>query len=56
MLIIHIFLGSSPAGSAVVLALAFGFDTLVPVVAAAPLGFAVAFPVSRVIARRLSGV
>ena len=55
MLIIHIFLGSTLAGSAVIIALILGYDTLIPIIAAAALGFAAAIPASYAIARRLAG-
>lgn len=54
-LIIHIFLGSSLAGAAVIAVLSLGYDTLVPILVAAGLGFFGAFPVSYAIAKRLSG-
>lgn len=53
-LIIHIFLGSTLAGSAVILALVLGYTTAVPIVVAALLGFAVALPASWLIAKRLA--
>ena len=55
MLIIHIFLGSAISGSAIVLALVLGYDTLVPLVAVAVAGFVVSFPASYLIAKRLAG-
>lgn len=53
MLVIHIFLGSTLAGVGVVAALTLGLDTLTPILVAAGVGFAVAFPASWAIARRL---
>lgn len=53
VLILHIFIGSTLAGSFVVAALAGGYDTLVPILIAAGAGFLVAFPVSWLVARRL---
>lgn len=53
-LIIHIFLGSTLAGSAIVLALVMGFDTALPIVTAGVVGFLVGFPVSWIVAKRLS--
>jgi len=55
MLVIHIFLGSTIAGSAVILALTLGHDTLAPILISAGLGFAAAFPVSWAVAKKLSG-
>lgn len=54
MLILHIFIGSTLAGSAVVAALATGYDTLPAILAAAAFGFVVAFPVSWTVAKKLS--
>lgn len=54
-LIIHIFLGSTLAGSAIVAALSAGYDTLAPIVIAGGAGFVLAFPVSWYIARSISG-
>jgi len=53
-LVIHIFLGTTLAGSAVVAALVLGYDGAVPIVTAAALGFFAAFPLSWVIAKRLT--
>ncbi|MGI1660828.1 CTP synthetase [Palleronia sp. KMU-117] len=54
MLIIHIFLGSTIAGSAIILALVLGYDTLVPIAIAGIAGFVLSFPVSWMVAKRLS--
>lgn len=48
-------IGVSLAGSAIVVALTLGHDTLVPIVVAAAIGFAAAVPVTWVVARKLSG-
>ena len=53
-LLLHIFIGSTLAGSAVVVALVMGKDTLYPILIAALIGFVVSIPVSWVIARKLS--
>jgi len=53
-LVIHIFLGTTLAGSAVVAALVLGYDGAVPIVTAAALGFFAAFPLFCVIAKRLT--
>ncbi len=55
MLIIHIFLGSTAAGSAIVVALVLGYDTTVPIVVAAVVGFLASVPASWMIAKRLAG-
>jgi predicted PurR-regulated permease PerM len=55
MLILHIFLGSTVAGSAIILALVLGYDTLTPILVAGAVGFVLSFPVSWIIAKRLSG-
>lgn len=54
VLILHIFIGSTLAGSAVVAALTLGFDTLVPILVAAALGFVAAIPVSWLVAREIA--
>ena len=53
ILILHLFLGSTLAGVAVIAVLTAGYGTLTPIVSAAALGFLAAFPVSRSIAKRL---
>jgi hypothetical protein len=55
MLIIHIFLGSTIAGSAIIVALVLGYDTLVPIVVAGVAGFVASIPASYAIAKRLAG-
>ncbi|WP_299851610.1 CTP synthetase [uncultured Roseovarius sp.] len=52
-LILHLFIGSTLAGSAVIAALASGHDTLIPILIAAAIGFCAAFPVSWAVARKL---
>lgn len=54
MLLLHIFIGSTLAGSAVIAALTMGFVTLTPILVAAALGFVAAFPVSWYVAKTLS--
>lgn len=54
ILILHIFIGSTLAGSAVIAALTLGYDTLTPILITAALGFVAAFPVSYAVARRIS--
>lgn len=47
-------IGTTLAGSAIVVALVMGRDTLVPLVVAAAIGFALAIPVSVGVARALT--
>ena len=47
-------IGTTLAGSAVVVALVIGQDTLVPIVSAAALGFVAALPVTYLVARKLT--
>lgn len=54
VLILHIFIGSTVAGSAVVVALATGYDTLAPILITAGIGFLAAFPVSWYVVKRIS--
>ncbi len=53
MLIIFIFLGTTLAGSAMVVALTLGYGTLVPLLVSAAIGAVVALPISWVVAKRL---
>ncbi len=54
MLILHIFLGSTLAGSAVIVALTMGYDTTLPILVSAAIGFVAAFPVSWTVAKKLT--
>jgi hypothetical protein len=54
-LLIHIFLGSTLAGSAIVVALTLGYDTWVPITVAGIGGFVLGFPASWAVAKRLAG-
>lgn len=56
MLIIHIFVGSTIAGSFIIAALTMGFDTAQPLVISGLVGFVVSFPASWWIARAVSRV
>ena len=51
--ILHLFIGSTLAGSAVIMALVIGQDTLRPILIAALIGFLAAFPVTWVVTRAL---
>ncbi len=55
MLIIHLFLGATLAGSAIIVALIFGYGTTMPILAAGVVGFVAAFPASWIVAKKLSG-
>lgn len=55
-LILHLFIGSTLAGSAVVAALASGYDTLMPILIAAAVGFVAAIPVSAIVAKKIYGL
>lgn len=54
MLLIYSIAGASMAGTAIVVALVSGFDTLRPILIAAALGFAAALPASWLIARKIN--
>ncbi len=53
MLILHVFIGSTLAGTFVIGALTMGFDTLPAILMSAVVGFFAAFPVSWMVAKRL---
>lgn len=53
-LILHIFIGATLAGSAVIAALASGYDTLQPILIAAAVGFVASIPINWYVARQLS--
>ena len=55
MLIVHIFLGSTLAGTAVIAVLVMGYTAVLPIVVAAAVGFVAAFPASYLVARKLEG-
>ena len=52
-LVLYAVIGTSLAGSLIVAALVAGYDTTVPVVVAAALGFAAAIPVSLMVAKAI---
>ncbi len=54
-LILHIFLGSTLAGSAVIAVLVLGFASWTAMLIAAVVGFVAAFPASYMVARKLEG-
>lgn len=51
--ILHLFIGSTLAGSAVIAALVSGHDTMKPILIAALVGFILAFPVTWAVTRKL---
>jgi putative flippase GtrA len=51
--ILHLFIGSTLAGSAVIAALVMGQDTLTPILIAALIGFVAAFPVTYLVTKKL---
>ncbi|RZV99627.1 MAG: CTP synthetase [Rhodobacteraceae bacterium] len=55
-LIVHIFVGTTIAGSAMILALTMGFDTLRPLITAAAMGGVLSIPVSWAVASRIAGL
>ncbi len=52
-LILHLFIGSTLAGSAVIVALVMGQDTMTPILIAAALGFLMAIPVTWIVAKMI---
>ena len=53
LLIVHLFLGSTLAGTAVIVALTMGWDTLQPILLAALIGWVVSLPVTWYVARAI---
>lgn len=53
LLILHIFIGSTLAGTAVIAALSLGYDTLTPILVTAAVGFVAGFPLSWIVAKKL---
>lgn len=51
--ILHLFIGATLAGSAMIAALVTGHDTLSPLLIAAAAGFVAAFPVTWLVTRKL---
>lgn len=51
--ILHLFIGSTLAGTGVIAALVSGFDTLNPILITAVLGFLLAVPVTWLVTRAL---
>jgi hypothetical protein len=54
ILILHIFIGATLSGIAVIVALLMGASTLTPILIAAAIGFIAAFPVAYLMAARMS--
>lgn len=52
-LILHLFIGSTLAGSAMIAALVAGYDTLSPILISAALGFVVSIPVTIMVAKKI---
>ncbi|MFY9211538.1 MAG: CTP synthetase [Aestuariivita sp.] len=52
-LTLHLFIGTTLSGSALIVALVLGYDSAAVLFAAAAIGFIAAFPVSYLIALRL---
>ena len=55
ILLLHIFIGATLAGVAIVVVLVMGWGGLWPILGAAGAGFLVAFPVAWLVARNLRG-
>ncbi len=55
ILVLHIFIGSTLAGAAVIAALVTGNDGVAVIVGAAVLGYVLAVPLAWVVARKLAG-
>ena len=53
-LLLHIFIGSTLAGTGVIVALVIGKDTLMPILLSALIGFVLSIPASILVAKRLS--
>ncbi|MEQ9695114.1 CTP synthetase [Shimia sp. SDUM112013] len=51
--ILHLFIGSTIAGSAIVVALTMGYDTMAPILWAALIGFIASFPVTYLVTKAL---
>ena len=51
--ILYSLIATTLAGTAVIIALTMGYDTLIPIILAAATGALVAFPVSYLVAREL---
>lgn len=51
--ILHLFIGTTLAGSGVIAALVIGQDTLIPILIAAAIGFVAALPVTWIVTKTL---
>ncbi|UYV36665.1 CTP synthetase [Rhodobacteraceae bacterium D3-12] len=54
--IVHLFVGSTLTGVAMVVALTMGWDTLQPLLVAALLGYLVSIPASWLVAKQISNL
>lgn len=52
-LVVHLFLGATLAGSAMVVALTMGWDTLYPLVISALIGWLISIPASWYVAKQI---
>lgn len=52
--IVHLFVGATLTGMAIVVALTMGWDTLQPLLIAAVLGYLVSLPASWLVAKKIS--
>ncbi len=55
-IILYLFVGSNLTGRVVIAELTMGYDTLVPILVGAGIGFVAAFPVSWFVAKQLRGL
>ncbi|MEJ6388716.1 CTP synthetase [Gymnodinialimonas ulvae] len=53
--ILYSLISTTLAGSAIVVSLVLGYDTLVPLLIAAGIGFAAALPASLIVAKQMRG-
>ena len=55
-LILHLFIGATLSGVAIIVALVMGYSALTPILIAAALGFVAAFPISHLVAKKLKSL
>jgi len=53
-LLMYSILSATLAGIAIIVVLVLGYDTMMPIIYAAALGFIVAFPISWIVAKKIS--